>query len=153
MLGIGTFQNHPKQAALNNSYLLLQYMIDYYNNFFPGLSSILDEGCDERLINIKEISEFVDAATKKDQEYSQIQKIKKDYPQGTQVCAQVVSIKSYGIFIEFDIAGKGLIHESQCMISGCSYMGHFEDGNWLIAEIIEYNYKHNRFSCKLIDVD
>lgn len=151
IVGRGIYKQFSKQAALSNSSLLIHYMKDYYKNYFPGLAKVLNEDGNDITCNIDELSNFIDRIAENDSKFVNLQHLKNNYPPGKQVCAQIMSVQNYGLFIEFDLAGIGMIHKTQCDIAGCNFLDRCEEGDWLIAEIIEYNPGHERFLCKLIE--
>lgn len=149
LIGNGSFKPESRQTAINNSYLLINYMNSYYQNYFVGSAQILSDENIEKLIDISSILKYVNQVAENDTRYSNLQKLEHVYPTGSQVDAQIVSIQKYGFFVEFGLNSTGLIHKSS--LNSISMLEDYEMGDWVTVEIIKFNNDHNKFDLKLIN--
>lgn len=153
LVGRGRFRHQSREAAINCSSILIKYMVSYSKNYLLGTSQLLNDESHESLFNIELIDEYVCRVAEKDPNYRTLQNYENDYPPGTQVEAQVVSVQPYGFFIEFGLKGVGLIHKSNFNEFNKDILHTLEDGDWVIAEILTFNKTHQRFQLKLIKIE
>lgn len=149
LIGRGNFKSESRQTAISNSNLLMNYMDSYYKNYFIGSAKILSDENIEEPIDISAILKYVDQVAENDVPYSNLQKFDHEYPPGSQVEAQIVSIQQYGFFVEFGLNGTGLIHKTN--FNGIDISEDYEIGDWVIVEIMKFNNDHKKFDLKLID--
>lgn len=151
LIGRGKFHTDSRQSAISNSKLLIDYMTSYYKEYFLGSAKILSDDNQNIFSNVFEIKRIVDNLAENDAYIANYNHFEKEYPPGSQIEAQIVSIQNYGIFVEFGLSGAGLIHKSKFSIDNTNVLDSYESGDWVIVEIIKYNQNHNRFDLRLID--
>lgn len=147
--GKGTFPKDTRQSNISSSQLFVNYLCGYHEKYFIGPVKILSNSDQEQLVNIDYLQEYVNNVADSDHLY----KIEKDYPKGLQIEAQIKTIKEYGIFVEFGLQ-IGRIHKNQLnsLITLEQIKKNHEEGDWVIVEILGYNFEHEKFSLKLIDI-
>lgn len=148
--GQGDFNKGSRQVELSNSRILTEYLNDYMDNYFIGSSHLLTDR-ENIIINIEELTNFVRMKAENDHEYNKVESYEKSYPSGTLIDGQVVSVQSYGIFVEFGLV-TGLIHHRN--YNGVAYdvIEDIEEGTMVKVEVIKYNNEHHKFDLKLIDI-
>jgi len=150
--GKGKHRTGSKQEAISNSKVLINYMKSYYDDFFSG-SALVRTGAGTQTIDIlNELQKHIKDKADNDPLYSQTDALIGDYPQGKEVLAQIASIQTYGLFVEFDLNGHGLIHVSTFSAAQKTALENIEEGDWVIAKIITFKTEHNRFNLALVDV-
>lgn len=105
------------------------------------------------MIDLDTLKEFVDYKVENNFVKDISFLLKKHYLPGKEVIATIVSIQSYGIFVEFDMGGKGLIHVSNFCGVSKDYLNECEEGDWVIARIIQFSDSHKRFRMELVETD
>lgn len=148
LIGKGSFRSDSRQSAISNSKILSDYMSSYKSRFFVGAANVIPEENRLNLLNLENLEEFVSNIAENDDHFRNVSRRDAEYPPGKIVEAQVVSIQSYGFFVEFGLDGNGLIHNSQ--IISPKTLDDFEAGDWVSVEIIGYNTTHRKFDLKLI---
>lgn len=140
---IGKTQPHmSKQATLDNAIELVQYMNinkDLYM-FKPEL--FLSDNI-ERLDMLQEITDYIeDVKQKHIGHYDFSNNLLIEYPIGSIHEGIVVSIQTYGIFVEFGLKGSIIIHKSNVKNYDISEL---EIGDLIEFKILEYGSEHKRF--------
>lgn len=152
IVGRGPFKHLSKQSAISSSSLLIDYMVSYYRDYFLGNATLLaDENCKD-FVDIDSLKTYIDNIAENDTMYSTYKNFETDYPKGTLIDAQIVSVQKYGFFVEFGLSGTGLIHKNNFGDIDPRVMETSESGDWVIAEVIDYSHEHKRFKLKLIDI-
>jgi energy-coupling factor transporter ATP-binding protein EcfA2 len=151
LTGRSLFRVDSRQAAISNCKLLMGYMASYHDSRFLGDAKVLSEDVIADLVDLKSISDFVENVAINDQAFRELSQTQDDYPIGTQVDGQVVSVQNYGFFVEFGLRGRGLVHSSQFNHMNNDPANAIEAGDWVIVEILEFNPDHKRFGLRLID--
>lgn len=149
VIGNGNFKSDSRQTAVLNSKKLVDYLASYHRNFFVGGAKILNEQNNFDLVRIDELVKYVSQVVDNDEQIRNVSKLESEYPPGTQVDAQIVSLQEYGFFVEFGLNGTGLIHKSQ-LAHGVQSIDDFESGDWVLVEIVCYNSVRKKFDLKLI---
>lgn len=153
MTGRGKHKVQSKQASISSSLALLNYMCNYYDNYFFGIVKAADEIEFGELLEIHKLKAFVKNKSEKDSKYNTMIQYESKYPPKSQVRAQIVSIQNYGIFVEFDLHGTGLIHKSNFSNVAHDYLETCEEGDWVNAEVIAYNTAHSKFDLILTGIE
>jgi len=147
MTGAGAHQTRTKQATLSTSKLLVDYIFNYHKHYFSTSADLLDDADHVGSEVIDDLKKTVDSRAGDFLDVLQIEQLVQEYAPGTPVQAQVVAIKAFGLFVEFGIAGSGMIHISDlCGVS----IGDIDEGDWINCEVIEYTSKHGRFRLRLV---
>ncbi|MCH7419611.1 type I restriction endonuclease [Pseudomonas mosselii] len=149
LIGKGPFKIDSRQSAISNSQLLTNYLKSYYSKFFIGPAKILNDEVSEDLINIDAIVSYVDRTSSNDETFKRVNKFETDYPEGTEIDAQIVSTQNYGIFVEFGLEGRGLVRKNQQPQSTFHLFDTWETGDWVRVKVGKYIQQHNGFSLTL----
>lgn len=149
LIGRGPFKIDSRQTALNNSSILINYLDAYHEKFFIGPAKLLIEEYSEDLLDIKSLVEYVKRASNNDDTYKKLHKFEAEYPEGTEVDAQIVSIQTYGVFVEFGLEGRGLVRKSQQSQNYANLFNSFETGEWIRVKVGKYSAQHNGFYLSL----
>lgn len=104
----------------------------------------------ENLSLLDKSKEYIDSLIESNENILEIDKLIDAFPVGSSHDAQIVSIQSYGIFVEFGLNGTRLIHISKTLTPNNPLFEEYELGDWIKVEIIEFNKAHNRFHLKMI---
>jgi hypothetical protein len=150
--GKGAHKFHSRQADISNSLILVEYMASYFNDYFLGNVKTLSEDKIEELVDLKPIKDYVERKAQSDNKYQEKSTYEDRYPLGTEVLVQIVSVKDYGFFVEFELSGSGLVHKSNFGSISTDYLNVCEEGDWVFAKVLEYNTEHSRFDLELVDV-
>lgn len=151
MTGIGQHGLNTFNASVSNASILLEYLTKYYQDYYLGNVKVLADKPLDDLVGIDSINDFVKCKVAHSSVNNDNPLLKKQYLPGTEVMANIVSVQDYGVFVEFDLGGKGLLHVSNFGSLHKGYLNECEEGDWIIAKIIEFNEKHSRFSMELIE--
>ena len=146
IIGNGNFQENSRQTSISNAKLLLDYMIDYMNNYALGKVKLLNEPSSKASTYVTDASEHVEKIASQDYQLNEIHKLESLYPIDSVQSAQVVSIQSYGIFLEFGTEGTGFIPKSDL---GSIYHD-LEEGDWKSVKIVKYNAPNKKFDLSLV---
>ncbi|MEH6486409.1 MULTISPECIES: type I restriction endonuclease [Pseudomonas] len=149
LIGRGPFKIDSRQTALNNSSILINYLDAYHEKFFVGPAKLLTEEQSEDLLDIKNLVDYVKRTSDNDDTYKKLNKFEMEYPEGTEVDAQIVSTQSYGVFVEFGLEGRGLVRKNQQGQSHNNLFNNFETGEWIRVKIGKYSAQHNGFYLSL----
>lgn len=147
----GKYHHHSKQANISGSKVLIDYMISYFDEYFPDNTEILGDGCWKDYLSLSTYKEYIERIIESDKGYVDTERLIIEYPKGTVVEALVVSTKTYGAFVRFNTNGKGILQASIMNSEYKHKVNNLNEGEWVRAEIIEYNSKHSRFTLKLTD--
>jgi len=150
IIGNGLFKSDSWQNSLSNAKKLTEYMNNYHTEYFLGNIKVLADNDQIKLNKMDEIFEYVNQKADSDGKFNNSEKIDDSYPPGCQVETQIVSIQSYGLFVEFGLNGTGLIHISQ--LNNLIELDTCEVGDWIVVEVIQFNTKHKKFDLKLIRI-
>ncbi|KKK71480.1 hypothetical protein LCGC14_2913490, partial [marine sediment metagenome] len=151
LTGKGKYKTDSRQSTINNSSVLVEYLAAYFNEYLLGNATVLSEEKTDKLIDIKSIQQYVNNKTLEDKEYNRISLIQEKYTPGSEVIAQIVSVKNYGVFVEFDLGGTGFIHNSKFGNISRDFLDTCDEGDQVVAEVLDYNTKHGRFDLSLKD--
>lgn len=151
LVGKGKFQADSRQTALDNSLIVTEYLNSYFQDYFLGSVQLHSELGGDQLVNIDDVLSFVKAKVESDSRYSTTALLEREYPSGMELEAQVISVKNYGIFVEFGLRGVGLVHNTQFGEKADIVRSSCESGDWVIVEILRFNYEHKKFELRLID--
>jgi len=152
IIGRGPFKHLSKQSAISCSSVLIDYMLLYHQDYFLGKATILADDSSDDYIDLPSIKNYIDNIADNDSMYSNYKNVETDYPIGTLIEAQIVSVQQYGFFVEFGLSGTGLIHKSNFGRFNHKTLESNESGDWVLAEIIEYDHERKRFKLKLIEI-
>lgn len=152
IIGAGKFKSDSRQAAISNAKVLSDYMLSYHERFFVGERMILNQDNQKDLIDLNELATFVDSKANNDIHYVSMYKLEMDYPVGSLVDAQIVSVQNYGLFANFGLDGYGLAHKSE-ILKGSKNIDDFEAGDWVTLEIMAFNPAHKRFNLKFPSIE
>lgn len=139
-----------RSAAVENAKILVDYLIDYKNYFTSRPDLFLEPTKIENLSLLDKSKEYIDSLIESNENILEIDKLIDAFPVGSSHDAQIVSIQSYGIFVEFGLNGTRLIHISKTLTPNNPLFEEYELGDWIKVEIIEFNKAHNRFHLKMI---
>lgn len=148
--GRGMYRINSRQAEISNTLALIEYMASYFDDYFLGGVKALSEEKAEHIVDIVSIQKYINDIAQNDSTYSKKSTSENKYPPGLEVMAQIISVQAYGIFVEFELDGTGLIHKSNFGDVSKDFLNSCEEGDWVIAEVLEYSAEHNRFKLKLI---
>lgn len=151
IVGRGKYKIKSRQTTISNGSLLINYLSNYHEKFFIGDAKIISSK-PEPLFDINNIKDYVDQLADNDGILRNVSKISSEYPNGTEVEGQIVSVQDYGFFVEFGLQGNGLIHKSKFNGFNHETIDSLEAGDWIVIEIIDYNTKHQSFDLKLIGI-
>jgi len=153
LIGSGKYRYMSRQADIDNSRVLINYMITYYKDYFLGTAQLLTDESKEPSADLDLIIEYVNRVAESDRLYTEVINFENDYPPGMQIEAQIVSVQTFGLFVEFGLRGHGLVHISTFNNHKCYIEQDYEEGDWIKVEILEYNQNHGRFSLKIVNSD
>lgn len=146
--GKGKYKYESRQSTISSSRELVNYLGAYFKNFSLGEVKLLEETKQQGLVQIDVLQEYVDQLVANDLTIQNVEKIESEYPPGTKFSAQIVSIQPYGIFVEFGLRGVGMIQRSHA--NGLTKkFDELEGGDWVVVEVIRYNFDHKKFDLKL----
>ena len=151
LIGGGHFKVNSRQSTISTAEKLTSYMSAYHSNFFLGQAKVLQPSQDALLV-INELAEYVKGLADNDLNYQKLHKLETDYPIGTKVDAQIVSLQDYGFFVEFGLNGTGLVHKSHFNGVTQEITDNLESGDYVTVEILSYNQTHQKFDLKLDSV-
>ncbi len=152
VIGQGKHKADSKQSAISNSRALIDYMCSYFDKYFVGSVKLVDESATPEIFDLLPLKEYVDYKANTDKKYNFKNDLIRKYPPGTEIIAHIVSVQNYGVIVEFDLYGTGLIHKSNFTNVPDDYLTTCEEGDWVIAEIISYKTEHEKFELKLISI-
>ncbi len=152
IVGNGRFRIDSKQAAIDASTTLVNYLAKYHEDHFVGRAKVLTEEATEDLIKIGEIGDIVKRAVDNDFTLNTVSRNEAQYPPQSRLGAQVVSVHDYGVFVEWGLEATGLVKRSQFSGSPLTSRGGPDVGDWVMVEVIQYNFDHKKFDLKLISL-
>lgn len=139
-----------KQSDLIKVSILIDYLVAYQKSHFFELDDIINTNELSRESSLEHISDFYRMKIENDPKLSERHNLVTKYPKGTVIQTQILSIQSYGFFVDIGLDASGLVHISQ--IPGkSSTLYDFEEGDWVDVEIIDYQTQHSKFECKLLN--
>lgn len=147
LIGKGPFKIDSRQTAIDNSSILINYLDAYHDKFFVGPAKLLTEELSDSLLDMKNLVEYVKRTSNNDNTYQKFNKFETEYPEGTEIDAQIVSTPSYGVFVEFGLEGRGLVRRAQ---NHTNLFNNFETGEWIRVRVGKYSAQHNGFSLTLL---
>jgi len=150
--GRGKHKAESRQSQISNSCALASYMCSYYDEYFSGSNKALSDSESSDIAVLKETQSYVNEKAIKDTLYQRESTFEVQYPPETAVNAQIVSVQNYGVFVEFDLTGAGMIHKSTFDTKFRDFLNIAEEGDWIIASVLRYNTEHRRFDLKLIEI-
>ena len=150
IVGRGQFRADSRATSIANSNLLLEYLVDYQEKFFPGMvQAVAPERLDD-MLDLLELRDCVRQVKSNDHQTRHFETMASAYPIGSKMEAQVVSIQQYGFFIEFGLNGKGLVHKSNYGHAKQAFLDQLETGDWVMVELQNYSSEKMRFGARLI---
>ncbi len=150
IVGKGYFKAESRSTSIANGNLLLDYLVDYQQKFFPGMvQAVAPERLDGQ-VDLLELREYVRQLKSNDHQIRRVETMAASYPSGTQVEAQIISMQHYGFFIEFGLSGKGLVHKSNFGAGNHAFVDQLEMGDWVTVQLENYSVEKRRFSARLI---
>ncbi|WP_345816716.1 type I restriction endonuclease (plasmid) [Paraburkholderia sp. PREW-6R] len=152
VVGRGKFRTDSRQTAINNAALLTGYLTSYYEKYFLGEAKLVYSESTEQLVDIPEIELFVKQQVENDDILRNVGRLEAEYPVGSQLEAQIVSVQDYGVFVEFGLDGSGLVHKSNFNGVKTDTIDALEAGDWVTVQILKYNHEHRKFDLKLVAV-
>lgn len=150
--GRGKFRVDSRATVISNGLLLIDYLLIYKNRFFVGPAKVMAEEKFESLVNLEDIKEYVRDLRDNDSTLRSISKMEVDYPVGTEVEGQIVSVQNYGVFVDFGLDGSGLIHKSNFGNIGTRITDQFESGDWVVVQILGYHAAKRSYDLKLVGI-
>lgn len=149
--GQGKFQRYSHQTDLDNAITLGESIIEQSNTDLSCLQVL--EGSPNLIKSshktLTMVLEQLKTQATNDKKYSNLNLLLSEYPAGSTVEAVVVSIKQYGIFVEFGLNGSGRIHRSAYGHTSMDLIELLEEGDTVLVTIIEYSTEHSRFQLSL----
>lgn len=152
LIGKGKFKVDSRQSSISSAEYLVNYLSSYHAQFFLGNAKTLNVDNFPELVNIDALVDYVKHLAENDDLYQATSKLEFEYPSGSQIEAQIVSIQDYGFFVEFGLHGSGLIHKTQLDGRSLGVLSDFEAGDWVTVEVVSYNPDHRKFDLKLISI-
>lgn len=152
IVGKGKYRTDSRQTVIQNASLLIEYLSSYFEKFALGDAKVIPTEQLEKLVEIDELQLHVKQLIENDDIMRNVEKLETDYPNGTQVEAQIVSVQDYGVFVEFGLNGSGLVHKSKFNGVLSDTSDTLEAGDWVTVEIIKYNAEHRKFDLKLVSI-
>jgi len=149
--GRGKHKTQSRQSDISNGRALVNYMRSYFDDYFVGAVKVLEGNSVDGLVDLVALERFVESKADSDVKYHFKNTYENKYPAGTEIVAQIVSVQNYGIFVEFDLQGSGLIHKTNFRNVPVDFLSTCEEGDFIIAEVIGYNTEHSKFDLKLVD--
>lgn len=151
IVGKARFRADSRAATISISKILVDYLVSYQKKFVLPSAGVVPDSSVSHLVDLGEMVAAVERAAGNDQMYREAQVQEAEYPVGTQVDGQVISVQAYGVFVEFGASGKGLVHSSRFNGLNNDINQLLDVGDWVIVEILGFNAEHGRFSLSLID--
>ena len=150
LVGKGAFLAESRATTISNGNLLLEYLVDYQQKFFPGMVQAVSPDRLDNTVDLVDVREYVRQLKSNDHKLRDVETMKKSYPQGTQVEAQIISFQVYGFFVDFGLDGRALIHKTN--YGNCSnvFLEQLEPGDWVVVELLSYLAEKKRFGARLI---
>lgn len=148
MVGRGVFPADSRQAALSSASMLLEYLERYRSKYLIGEVRLATE------VHTTYLEHLHDAATKlgrlkdNDHAYRIYEGLLAQYPPGAEEAGQIVSVQSYGFFVDFGSRGHGLVHRSH--FNGLA--ANIEAGDWVLIKVLKYDTDKRRFDLELVDI-
>ncbi len=152
LIGKGPFKVDTRQTAISNSSILTSYLKSYHEKYFLGPAKVLNNDNQVNLLNIGELVKFVDRASENDQAFKTHVKFELEYPEGTDIESQIVSVQDYGFFVEFGLNGRGLVKKSNQGTNVLSLFETIEAGDWVIVKVGKYSMQHHGFELTLLSM-
>lgn len=150
--GRGRFRIDSRPTTISNGLILINYLQSYKNRFFLGPAKVMAEDKLELLINLEDIEYYVKTLGDNDNTLRGASKMEADYPIGTEVEGQIVSIQHYGVFVDFGLNGTGLIHKSNFGKIGAKITDQFESGDWVVVKILGYHVEKRSCDLELVGI-
>lgn len=148
--GRGAFKADTRQTAITNSQILLNYLVSYRDRFFVGPARVVDEERLEAAFNIDELKSYVSSVGENDFTLQNLSKIEIAHPIGSEAEGQIVSIQNYGIFVDFGLTGRGLVHKTKFGSVKLSVIDGLEAGDWVIVKVGAFHHEKNRHELTLL---
>jgi hypothetical protein len=149
LIGKGQFKVDSRQTALSNSSTLINYLESYHQKFFVGPAKLLTDEFQQDLLDLSGLKDYVTKTSENDETIQRLTRFETEYPEGTQVDAQIVSVQNYGVFVEFGLQGRGLVRKSQQRQQDTTLFNSFETGEWIRVTIGKYSVQHSGFTLTL----
>lgn len=132
---------YSHETIVQNAKSLIEYLSKYRDGFLIRKPNLF--------IEEKNIIDYTDLTKQEEIIQSHVAKnsavLKQiEYPAGTNVEGEVISIQDYGVFIEFGLGSIGYLHISQLEKSNIS-IEDMEKGDPIMASVIRFNSKHQKF--------
>lgn len=149
LIGKGPFKIDSRQTALSNSSTLINYLEAYHDKFFVGPAKLLTDEFQQDILDIRGLKDYIIKTSENDEAFQKLHKFESEYPEGTQVEAQIVSVQNYGVFVEFGLQGRGLVRKSNQRQQHTQLFNTFEPGEWIQVVVGKYSAQHSGFSLTL----
>lgn len=136
-------------SSVNNASDLINYLIDFQKKFISKPHVYLEKDSYENLLSLNESLRIIEKFKGENKYIVDIEQLKSDFPPGTIVEGQVVSIQKYGIFIEFGLNAVGMIHSSKFTRNSNTeegiLLGEIQKGSWIKVEIVQFAEAYGKF--------
>lgn len=152
LTGKGNFKMDSRQSTISSAQKLVNYLSNYQSKYFLGSAKLLLDS-DKDTIDIKDLADYVQTLAENDFTYQKLNKLESQYPVGTTVDAQIISLQEYGFFVEFGLDGSGLVHRSQFNGTSSKEIEDLEPGDFVTVKILGYSAEHSKFDLKLVSID
>jgi len=146
--GGGKYKHLSKQSSNNCGKILIDYMSRYYDEFFPKNDEIFLDASSDNYLHLDVYRDFIKNILENNTDSANQERLILEYPPGTLVEAQIVSIQKYGLFVEFGLNATGLIHISKTNNPNGNLIELYDEGEWLQAIVTTFATKHNKFNLK-----
>jgi len=123
-------------------------MSRYYDEFFPKNDEIFLDASSDNYLHLDVYRDFIKNILENNTDSANQERLILEYPPGTLVEAQIVSIQKYGLFVEFGLNATGLIHISKTNNPNGNLIELYDEGEWLQAIVTTFATKHNKFNLK-----
>lgn len=138
--------HYSRETTIINSDILITYLIGFrQNTLLSKPETYLEEDKIIDYIQLDPIKEIIDRSTKNVTE--EAYPFLKQYPVGSEHEGEVVSTKTYGIFVEFGLNGIGMVHIST--MNGLD-PGEFDHGERVKVLVEGYKTEYHKFDLRLI---
>lgn len=143
MIGDSIYATNDHVKNLNNSKILLNYLLDVKkNNFVKNVDVYSDFDLVKN--KIEECSDYVNKKIMSTTTYDEIDTISSKYKSGSIELATVTGIQPHCLFVEFDVF-TGYISRKKCLEFNSYIDDVMENGDLITVEIVGYNKTHRKF--------
>ncbi len=153
LIGGGTTGHLSLRASYENAKDMVDYLMRYKGHVLSKPELYLANNSFEHLTDFTQSLKAIEKSQRNLHVEPGSDKLKLLYPNGTTMEAQVVSIQTYGIFVEFGLHATGLIRfdkTAKVEKPGSLLYEDVETGDWVKIEVINYNEYHKKFDVKIL---